>query len=284
MMNNYSNKFVKFIKTSFFSSRKLIIHICLFLILMSINLVACSKQINNSYSEEGDNITPTISVTVGSTYHSESTQTPTHTVTPQGIITPDNTYGFYDTFDDNQKDWFQTWYILVSDGVLGINSPDGTPWSTTCENCRVTNENNYFQVDITWNGDNYSRSGIVLDWQGCNFDLLSFFLYETGKRYQVAQSVFNEEYSFQNWRYYFPENTTSQSIQTFMDTVNTVGAEYEFLGDSLFITLYVNQSYVNRFEVFDYNGSNYCIVGVVSDGSAVFDNFYIGSREDAPNN
>ncbi|HWQ46610.1 MAG TPA: hypothetical protein VN376_07070, partial [Longilinea sp.] len=225
----------------------------------------------------------------------ESTQkppTPTATETTIPTSTPEPTATIYvtptldflgyftDTYDNNIYGWYIDRYISLSNGYIELDPPNNSPWDTSCDYCLVTPENNYFEVDMTWRSyEQYYAAGILLDYQGCTTTELAFILFQDSQDYEVAQAVYDENGDFQNWRYYFDWIYPIQSVSAGSFDTNTLGAEYEFLPGSLYITLYANGNYVNRFQVYDYNGSEVCNVGMTADDTTQFDNFRVGQRE-----
>jgi hypothetical protein len=210
------------------------------------------------------------------------TGTPTQTREPTATFTPTLEFlGYFtDTYDNNIYGWYIDRYISLSNGYIELDPPNSSPWDTSCDYCLITPENNYVEVDMTWRSyEQYYAAGLLLDYQGCTTTELAFILFQDTQDYEVAQAVYDENGDFQNWRYYFDWIYPIQSVAAGSFDTNTLGAEYEFLPGSLYITLYANGNYVNRFQVYDYNGSEVCVVGMTADDTTQFDNFRVGQRE-----
>lgn len=209
------------------------------------------------------------------------TGTPTQTREPTATFTPTLEFlGYFtDTFDDNTYGWSIDRYTSLSDGQIELDTPSNSPWEASCDYCFVTPDNNYFEVDVTFGLLEEYATGILLDWEGCTTSEMGFILFQNYQDYEVVQAVFDENGEFQNWRYYFDWIIPIYSVNSGGYDTNTLGAEYEFATGSLFITLYANGDYVNRFQVYDYNGSEVCYVGILGDGLTTYDNFRLGTRE-----
>jgi len=183
---------------------------------------------------------------------------------------------FPDLFDNNRNGWDVSGKFSIQNGQLQFrDSPSDAAYWVYCNGCIVTPDQDSVSVEASWSNTADLALGLLVDHKICTPDGMMFVISPSGY-YSIQQAVHDASGEWSHWRPLI-DWTPSSLIHKGLNKPNLLKAQYEFGSEDLHVGFYINGSYVNRVEVFGYNGARQCGPGLYSDSGldANFDNFSI---------